>query len=51
VVTLPNAYHGFDLPLPKPMEWLGHRIEFNSAARDASRTEADAFLRNLKLVR
>jgi hypothetical protein len=33
------------------MEWLGHRIEFNPKARDASRVEADAFLRTAGLAR
>jgi len=26
LVTMPDAYHAFDLPIPKPMEWLGNRI-------------------------
>jgi dienelactone hydrolase len=37
LVVYPGAYHGFDVPsLTTPQQFLGHRLEFNEAARDQS---------------
>ena len=36
LVVYPDAYHAFDTPRPKAIEYLGHRLEFNQAAADQS---------------
>ncbi|WP_291852743.1 dienelactone hydrolase family protein [Bradyrhizobium sp.] len=37
LAVYPGAYHGFDVPsLATPQQFLGHRLEFNEAARDQS---------------
>ncbi len=44
-IVYPGAYHGFDVPgLATPIQFLGHRLEFNQAARDQSVDAVRKFL-------
>jgi dienelactone hydrolase len=44
-VVYPGAYHAFDIPsLAMPVQFLGHRLEFNQAARDQSIDAVRKFL-------
>jgi len=44
VVVFPDSYHGFVTPMGKPIDYLGHHIEFNEKAALAAEQRADAFL-------
>lgn len=44
-IVYPGAYHAFDVPsLAMPVQFLGHRLEFNQAARDQSIDAVRKFL-------
>jgi dienelactone hydrolase len=36
LIVYPGAYHAFDIPLQKPVQYFGHHLEFNQAATDRS---------------
>jgi dienelactone hydrolase len=45
LIVYPGAYHAFDAPgLQTPIQFLGHRLEFNQAARDQSIEAVHEFL-------
>jgi dienelactone hydrolase len=45
LIVYPGAYHAFDAPgLQTPIQFLGHRLEFNQAARDRSIEAVHEFL-------
>ena len=41
----PNAYHAFNFPRDRPVNYFGHRIEYNEAAERAAWNETSRFLR------
>jgi dienelactone hydrolase len=44
-IVYPGAYHAFDVPgLATPLQFLGHHLEFNKAARDQSVDAVRKFL-------
>jgi dienelactone hydrolase len=48
LVVYPGAYHGFDAPgLQTPIQYLGHRLEFNKAAADQAADTLREFLREM----
>jgi dienelactone hydrolase len=45
LIVYPGAYHAFDAPgLQTPIQFFGHRLEFNQAARDQSIEAVHEFL-------
>ena len=45
LIVYPDAYFGFDIPtLKKPIEFLGHHLEFNQLAADQSAEALRDFL-------
>ena len=45
LIVYPNAYFGFDIPtLKKPIEFLGHHLEYNQLAADQSAQALREFL-------
>ena len=45
LIVYPGAYHSFDAPqLKTPVQFLGHRLEFNQAASDQSMDAVKEFL-------
>jgi dienelactone hydrolase len=41
----PDAYHAFNFPRDRPVNYFGHRIEYNEAAERAAWNETGRFLR------
>jgi dienelactone hydrolase len=47
LIVYPEARHGFDVPgLERPVEFLGHRLEYNKAAADRAIDALREFLRD-----
>ena len=40
-----GAYHAFNFPCDRPVEYFGHRLEYNEAADRAAWSETTRFLR------
>jgi dienelactone hydrolase len=45
LIVYPDARHGFDVPgLERPIEFLGHRLEYNKSAADRAADAVHDFL-------
>lgn len=44
VVVYPGATHAFNIPFEKPVEMLGHHMEYNEKAAQDAQQRADAFI-------
>lgn len=44
VDVFPGATHGFNLPLPQPIDFLGHHIAFDEKATQEAQKDADVFM-------
>jgi dienelactone hydrolase len=44
LIIYPGAFHGFDVPMPRPINYFGHHIEFSQSATDQSREALHQFL-------